>query len=279
MPYRGQVELKMTYPAQSNREWEAYYSADGQRRQKAFWDRFLKGEANEVDAWEAIEIESRLRLGGMVTQFEDSWPPKGTKLTSMTLGADSRLMVGTAASEGPARHVSFTSHHRDSSVHWDHKFASRTELTGDTSLKLHVQALGSPNVDLYVTVQKLAADGTEVKWFNETQSVEASAMHGWLRASHREKDEAASVSGRPVHAHQRRQWLRRDDAVEVEIEVWPSSTIWEAGDTLRLVVQGHSFLDDEVAMSSRFANSHNFGEVRVWFGGEYDGHLEVLVRQ
>jgi hypothetical protein len=33
----------------AGREWEQYYNDDGQRRQKAFWDRFLKDLPTEVD--------------------------------------------------------------------------------------------------------------------------------------------------------------------------------------------------------------------------------------
>ncbi|KAG5807193.1 hypothetical protein H9Q74_007897 [Fusarium xylarioides] len=187
----------------AGREWAVYYSDLGQKRQKAFWDRFLKGQHTEVDDWKRIELEV---------------------------------------------------------LHWNHTFASRTEITGDSSLKLFTQAMGYPDADLYVAVQKLDRDGQHVQFYNQTQVVEASAMHGWLRVSHREKDEAASRPGRPVHLHQRRQWLRPCDVVEVEVELWPSSTVWEEGETLRLVVQGHSFFADTSPVTNRNANSHNYGE-------------------
>ncbi|KAL2835815.1 hypothetical protein BJY01DRAFT_252320 [Aspergillus pseudoustus] len=104
---------------------------------------------------------------------------------------------------------------------FDYKFPSRTEVTGDSFLKLFVQA--------------------------------------------------------PFHTHQCRQWLRQVDIEEVEVEIWPSSTVWQKGETLRVVVQGQPFFDQDNRVASRFANAHSFGEARVWFGGKYDSQLYLPV--
>ncbi|EXK82743.1 hypothetical protein FOQG_12866 [Fusarium oxysporum f. sp. raphani 54005] len=53
-----------------------------------------------------------------------------------------------------------------------------TETTGDNSLKIFVQAIGNLDTDLYVAAQKIARDGTQIQWYNVTQVIEASAMHG-----------------------------------------------------------------------------------------------------
>lgn len=174
-------------------------------------------------------------------------------------------------------YVSYTSHSRDSYVKFDYVFPSRTEITGDSSLKLFVQALDFPDADLYVAIQKIGTDGKEYKYFHQTQQPEASAGHGWLRISHREKDLEKSRPGRPYHAHQRRQWLRPIDIVEAEIEIWPSSTVWNKGEILRVVIQGRPFLNEENKVASKYANSHNFGEVRIWYGGKFDSQLYLPI--
>lgn len=140
---------------------------------------------------------------------------------------------------------------------------------------LSIQAMGYPDADLYVAVRKLSRDGQHVQFYNQIQLIEASAVHGWLRVSHREKDEAASRPGRPVHLHRRRQRLRPCDVVEVEVKLWPSSMVWEEGETLRRVVQGHSFFAGTSLVTNRKVNSHNYGELKVWFRGQYDGHVLV----
>ncbi|UPK92613.1 hypothetical protein LCI18_003548 [Fusarium solani-melongenae] len=253
------------------REWEAYYSEDGKRRQKAFWDRYLKGIANEVDEWKPLEFESRIDLGKSVKHFDVDWPPAAARLADFKLGDGGRLMTGMDSAPATATHVSFASHRDDSRVQWEHTFKSRTEISGNGSLKLYVQAMHSPDAHLCVAVQKITRDGKEAKWYIHSQTTEASAMHGWLRVSHGEKDEKA------IHSHQKRLWLQPHVVYEVEIELWPTSTIWEEGETLRLVVKGTSFFDDEQQTITKKFGSHSFGEVRVWFGGEYDSDLLLPV--
>lgn len=61
---------------------------------------------------------------------------------------------------------------------------------------------------------------------------------GWLRASHRELDSSRSTPLRPWHRHARLQKLRPGDIVPVEIEIWPSATLFEVGFTLQVTIQG-----------------------------------------
>lgn len=52
------------------------------------------------------------------------------------------------------------------------------------------------------------------------------------------------------------------------MELWPTSTIWEAGETLRVVVKGTVFTNPRHPTQIK-GPGHGFGEVRVWFGGGY----------
>jgi predicted acyl esterase len=65
---------------------------------------------------------------------------------------------------------------------------------------------------------------------------------GWLRVSHRELDEARSRPEHPVHPHTREWLLPPGEPVATEIEIWPSSMRFEAGQRLRVRVQGRSHL-------------------------------------
>ena len=62
---------------------------------------------------------------------------------------------------------------------------------------------------------------------------------GWLRASHRELDPSRSTPLRPWHTHTRIQKLRSGEIVPLEIEIWPSATLFEAGSSLQVTIQGH----------------------------------------
>lgn len=244
-------------------------------KQKAFFDRFLKDQPNEVDTWPPVTLDVRTSLETSTRRSATSFPPSNTTLTPFYLGPANALTTQNTSTE-PAAFASYTAHHANSSVSFSHTFATRTEITGHASARLHIQALAYPDADLFLALQKVAPNGSEVRFWHSTQKAEASASFGWLRVSHRELDDARSTPGLPVHSHRRRQWLTPTDIVEVEVELWPSGTVWEAGETMRLVVQGSAFTDEEDATQFK-GDRHGFGEVRVWFGGGYESQLLVPV--
>lgn len=244
------------------------------QKQLQFWDRFLKNIPNEVDEWPAVTIDVRKTASERVQRLGTDFPPKAT-ITKYFV-ADNQLVELSGDVQFTPRYVSFQAHQSDDVVSFDYKFEKQVEITGYSSAKLFVQCRNYPDVDLYVALQKLDKDGKEVKFYHSTQQIEASASFGWLRASHRELDTEASIPERPVHSHKRRQWLRPCDIVEAQIELWPSSTIWEAGTTMRLAVKGSNFTNS--LNPTQFKSpSHGYGEVRVWFGGQYDSSLLVPI--
>ena len=67
---------------------------------------------------------------------------------------------------------------------------------------------------------------------------------GWLRVSHRELDPTRSTPEQPVHTHTREQLLKPGERVPVDIEIWPSSTLFRVGERLRVVIQGQDVYDE-----------------------------------
>jgi len=184
------------------------------------------------------------------------------------------MSLESANSPTEAAYVSYVHQDRNSSVSFDYVFTARAEVTGYSAAKLYIQAINFQDTDLYVALQKIGTNGEEIKFYHSTQQIEASASFGWLRVSHRELDEAKSLPERPFHRHEKRQWLRPCDIVEAQVELWPSSTVWEAGEILRLTVQGHQFTNERHPTQVK-GPSHGLGEVRVWYGGQYPSSLIV----
>ena len=226
-----------------------------------------------MDNWPRVELDVRITADQRSRRAETDFPPI-TQLIEYFLRSNASLSLTRSAGQQEAQHVSIKAHDHKSVVTFDHVFLEATEITGYSSVKLFVQALQFPDVDLFVAIQKLDKDGQEVKFYHSTQQLEASASFGWLRVSHRELDVSQSTPERPVHSHQRRQWLRPGDVNEVEIELWPSSTLWEAGETLRLAIKGTTFTNPENLTQFK-GPSHSFGEVRIWYGGDYDSRILV----
>ena len=65
--------------------------------------------------------------------------------------------------------------------------------------------------------------------------------------------------------------MPRGDIVLVEIEIHPSSTMFEAGTTLRLAVQGR----DPPSVVIAHRATINRGKHRIHCGGQYDSRLVV----
>jgi uncharacterized protein len=59
------------------------------------------------------------------------------------------------------------------------------------------------------------------------------------RASHRELDPVRSRPDRPFQAHARAIPVQRGVSARLDIEIWPSATLFEAGSELIVEILGH----------------------------------------
>ena len=78
---------------------------------------------------------------------------------------------------------------------------------------------------------------------------------GWLKASHRQKDEARSQANRPFHTHAAPEALEPGKAYLFEIEVHPASYVFKAGHRIRL----------ELANGDSAFTDGNFSHQYLWF--------------
>ena len=65
---------------------------------------------------------------------------------------------------------------------------------------------------------------------------------GWLRASHRKLDKRLSTPYRPYHSHDKIEPLKKGEAVELDIEIWPTSIVVQAGHRIGLTVRGKDYV-------------------------------------
>src|SRR6185437_7651940 len=127
---------------------------------------------------------------------------------------------------------------------FDYRFAHDTELTGHMKLRLWLEARGSNDADVFVAIQKLDAGAAPVGFMFYAFYENGPVALGWLRASHRALDANRSTAWQPVHPHDREEPLPEGEAVALEIELWPSATLFRAGESLRLIVQGSDIYTD-----------------------------------
>ena len=259
-------------------KWARMYTHESVRRQIAFFDRFLKDVPNEVDDWPKVRLEVRERIDVGEERAEQEWPLARTRYTPLYLDASTGSLKRDPISQASAIAYDATSH--EPQAIFSHRFTEDTELTGYFKLKLWVEADGADDMDLFAAVQKFDASDDLVNFYYVTRFRFGHVAHGWLRVSHRELDEARSKPHQPFHPHQREQLLKPGEIVPVEIEIWPSSTLFRAGEQMRVVVMGRDPFPPSDAPGVGITvhpHTRNAGKHVIHTGDRYDSHILIPV--
>ena len=192
---------------------------------------------------------------------------------------DGKLSKSPVAKEAQARYDATDITDKTQNAKFELEFDEKTELTGHMKLKLWVQAADNDDLDLFVAIEKIDRTGDRVPFPFFTNHDDGPVASGWLRVSHREKDEEKSTPYQPVYKHEREMKIKPGEVVPVEIEILPSSTLFEKGEKLQVIVQGsdiYYYLLPE-SLCTAHLSSVNKGEHVIYTGGKYDSHLLVPV--
>jgi predicted acyl esterase len=207
------------------------------------------------------------------------WPLAGTEYTKLHLDARSgELCTDAVALAGQCRYEAVCGLPEADHATFDIKFDEPTELTGHMKLRLFMSAEGADDLDIFVAVQKLDGQGHLVRFPYYAQFEDGPVALGWLRASHRELDTQKSRDFQPVLTHSRSQKLEPGAVVPLDIEIWPSGTRFDAGESLRLIVQGseiNKYPKTAAPVYFRHEDTVNRGLHVIHTGGECDSYLLV----
>jgi uncharacterized protein len=252
------------------KKWAHYYLPESQAKRVAFFDHFLKDEKTSISTWPKVRLEVREAAGKAKARTENEWPIARARHTSFWLDAAGRLDAAPPKGAASVRYDA-----REGRAVFDHKFEADTEFTGHMKLKLWVEAEGSKDMDLFIALQKLDVRGDVVGFTFYAFFENGPVALGWLRASHRALDPERSRPEQPVHSHDREEFLSPGEPVPVEIEIWPSSTLFRAGETLRVVIQGSDVYKEGLPRLpfARHEATRNRGIHIIHAGGRYDSHL------
>jgi predicted acyl esterase len=220
-----------------------------------FYDLHLKGKNNGFMEAEPVRLYVR---GANVWRAEEQWPPKATttpyylrkgpsgSVTSMNDG-------GLSADKPPANEASTSYTYPDwewvngvaiigpdgrvDAVRRVLTFTSQPlekdlDVTGPIMLKLYAS---STAIDTQFIV-KLSDQNPQddAAWKKGDQPTFTPVSKGWLKASHREKDEKRSKPERPFYTHTNPQPLTPGEVYQFDIEVLPISYVFKKGHRLRL---------------------------------------------
>ncbi|MEE6165440.1 MULTISPECIES: CocE/NonD family hydrolase [unclassified Mycolicibacterium] len=233
--------------------WTEFYTDYGVNLQLRFFDHFLKGEENGWDKVPAVQLKVRTPET-FVERTENEWPLDRTEWTRFYL-------------DGRTWHLSTTEPIADQAISFDARsegvmfttpvLTADLEITGPAALKLFVASTTS-DADLFVTMHLFDPAGDEVLWPTAFEP-NGPLAQGWLRMSHRAKDEQRSLPYRPWHKHTCSAPLTPGVSYEADVEIWPLSVVAPAGHRIGLSVRGRDY-------------THNLpGEREVVYGRELLG--------
>jgi uncharacterized protein len=263
------------------KKWAYYYEPESVARLETFFDHFLLGRETALKSWPSVRLEIRERAYEGEIRGEQEWPIARTRYTKLYLDArDGSLNMRPIETAGQFRYEAVPGLPNADHAQFDITFTAATELTGHMKLRLFMSAEGSDDLDVFVGVEKLDSRGNPITFPYYAQFDDGPVALGWLRASHRELDAEKSTEYQPVLAHRRAQKIEPGTVVPLDIEIWPSSTRFGAGEKLRVIVQGSDikkYPKTTAPVYFRHEDTVNRGLHVIHTGGSYESYLLVPV--
>ncbi|CAN5700837.1 CocE/NonD family hydrolase [soil metagenome] len=252
-------------------KWETFYSDDARSAQLRFLDRHLRGR--DIAPLPRVRLEVRESRDQVVeVRDETDWPIERTRWTALHLGD------GGLGERAPAAAGSIGFDVRRDGVSFGWTVPDDLELTGPMALRLFVEVHDTDDVDLIVGVEKWRG-GHYVGFEGSYGFGRDRVTTGWQKASLRALDPERSRPFQPVPTCTTRQPLSRSEVVPVDIALGPSSTLFRAGEQLRLVVAGR-WLSPHNPLFGQFPAAYRTsrkGSCTLHWGPEHDAHLLVPV--
>jgi uncharacterized protein len=230
--------------------WTHFYTDYGVTLQKRFFARYLKGEQNGWNRQPRVQLQVR-HVDRFVERHEDGWPIARTQWTRFYLHP-----AGHALAREPATQAGSVAYDAlgDGVTFIAPPFEADTEITGPLAAKLFVSS-STTDADLFLVFRVFTPDLREVTFMGAIDPHTPIAQ-GWLRASHRKLDPKISTPWRPYHAHDAKQPLVPGEAVELDIELWPTSIVVPRGHRIALSVRGRDY-EWQKSTGARLSNFKN----------------------
>lgn len=253
-------------------EWYDYYDAENVEDLRFFFDCYLKGLDNGWEETPKVRM-AVLDPGGVdvVKRAENEFPLARTRYQILYLDASAGVLLPERPTEGM---ISYRADDDKGEAAFVFRFNTDTELTGYMKLRLWVAADQADDMDLFVYIQKVDAQGNMLPiMMLSTPNV---SPVGRLRVSHRQLDPLRSTPQEPYLTHAVEERLGPGEIVPVEIAIRPLGMRWHAGQQLRVAVTGYC-LSGGQAMQGVAAPTvlRNKGKHTIYTGGRYDSHLLV----
>ena len=272
-----------------------------------FFDYWLKGIDNGIMDEPPVRVRIRTGKGGYYTMYENEWPIARTDYRKYYLDTTASEWKGNGlrddfmrlTSQPPSEEgrVSYSAEVDVGSIYprelgttacWATGKSFVTEpmsedmvLAGFMKLGLWVSSTSS-DMDIYASVRVLDENGQEVSYSGAPDLDDLTNIYpvgiGWLKVSHRKLDESRASHYQPVHTHLESDYapLKNNEAVPVEVEIWPSTALIRKGHRVRLDIQPH----DGCGHGSRHTydpSYHTNAENTLYGGPDHVSYLQLPI--
>jgi predicted acyl esterase len=160
-------------------------------------------------------------------------------------------------------------------------FSESASFLGYSKAVLYMSCQDYDDLDVFVQLRKTNKDGKILQNLNipseklglkieEVETINPMKYlgpSGILRASHREVDANLSKINRPYHPHTSEQRVPPGTVVKLEIGLWPSGMLFDAGESIVLKVAGHHMTLAEFAPQRGLFTTGNKGIHHLHVGG------------
>jgi predicted acyl esterase len=220
--------------------WAPFYTDDGVKLQKRFFDYFLKDVANGWEQQPRVQLQVRHPGEKFVERFENEWPLARTQWTHFHLDPKAMSLARAHAFDSGTAAQTLTYDAMGEGVTFSTPPLDRdTEITGPSALKLFVSSSTS-DADCFVVLRVFDPHGKEVV-FQGALDPHTPIAQGWLRASQRKLDAQRSLPYRPYHTHDERQPLTPGLVYELDIEIWPTCIVVPQGYRIAITIRGKDY--------------------------------------
>jgi uncharacterized protein len=217
--------------------WTHFYTDYGREQQLKFFDYFLHGKDTGWSKQPRVLLQVRHPGERFAGRAENEWPLKRTKWTKYHL--DPPGMTLTTKKPAKGAKLSFEAM-GDGLTFLTPPLKEETEITGPSALKLFASS-STADADFFIVLRAFTADLKEIV-FQGAIDPHTPVAQGWLRASHRKLDKKLSTPYRPYHTHDEKQPLKKGQAIELDVEIWPTSIVVPAGYRIGLSVRGKDYV-------------------------------------
>jgi predicted acyl esterase len=216
--------------------WTEFYTDYGVKLQKRFFDYYLKELDNGWQKRPRVQLQVR-HMDKFVERMEKEWALARTQWTRYYLNpADYSLSKEPPSVEGKIKYEALG----DGVTFLTPPLEEETEVTGPSAAKLVVSS-STEDADIFLVLRVFTSDMKEVV-FQGAVDPHTPIGQGWLRASHRKLEPVLSTEYRPYHSHDEKQPLSPGEAVELDVEIWPTCIVVPAGYRIGLTVRGRDYI-------------------------------------